>query len=97
MASCKPPIPLTQAQTGCDLEIAGFCPAACSALRLAELGLCPGRIVRVLFGQDPVICEVADGRVGLSRQLAGEILVRARASTTAVLGGSGMESFDSPQ
>jgi len=86
MSAVAAAIPLTQADHGCDLEITGYCQFACGTLRLAELGLCPGRVIRVLSGRDPVICQVANGRVGLSREVADDILVRTRASDAPVPG-----------
>jgi len=51
--------------------------ALCSRLR--EMGFCEQAEVRILNNSSTVVCSVCGSRVGLSRQLAGSILVSAAA------------------
>lgn len=50
--------------------------------KLKRLGICAGRQLRVLQAGDPMILEVVGTRVGLSRRLAGRVIVDDRSEAT---------------
>lgn len=44
-------------------------------VRLKRLGICSGHRIRVVQAGDPMILEVIGSRIGLSRQLARQVMV----------------------
>ncbi len=44
-------------------------------VRLKRLGICEGRTLTLVTAGDPMILEVVGARIGISRQLAGHVVV----------------------
>jgi Fe2+ transport system protein FeoA len=60
---------------GQEAKVACLGSAGADQLRLRELGLGEGRLIRILSNNDPLICQVGNSRVGLCRRLAARIQV----------------------
>jgi len=70
-ASCS----LAQAATGTCVRVLELRAPADVALRLRELGFCEQQRIRLLSKHTNVICQVCNVRLGISRDLAGMIVV----------------------
>lgn len=66
---------LAQAAAGACLRVRELRAPAEVAVRLRELGFCEQQRVRLLSKHTNVICQVCNVRLGLSKDLAGMILV----------------------
>ncbi|MBX3474547.1 MAG: ferrous iron transport protein A [Planctomycetes bacterium] len=44
--------------------------------RMCELGICPGKLVRIVRAGDPSLVAVAGSRFALARELASRVFVR---------------------
>jgi len=71
----QPPQALRDAQTGETVRVLRLEGQEALCSRLREMGFCEQAEVRVLNNSGTVVCSVCGSRVGLSRQLAGAILV----------------------
>ena len=70
-------VPLTALKPGETARVFAVQGAWGAARHLAELGLVPGQLVRVLSaGWGPVLIEVRGSRIALGRGLAAKVLVR---------------------
>ena len=70
---------LRDAQTGETVRVLRLEGQEAVCSRLREMGFCEQAEVRILNNSSTVVCSVCGSRVGLSRQLAGSILVSAAA------------------
>ena len=68
--------PITSVHTGCRLTVTHVDAAAEDSVRLKRIGVCEGRSLQLLQDGDPIIVKVVGSRVGISRQLASQVLVR---------------------
>ena len=66
---------LAQAAAGASLTVRELRAPPDIAVRLRELGFCEQQRVRLLSKHTHVICQVCNVRLGISRDLAGMILV----------------------
>jgi ferrous iron transport protein A len=66
---------LAQATAGASLRVKELNAPAEVALRLRELGFCEQQRIRLLSKHTNVICQVCNVRLGISRDLAGMIMV----------------------
>lgn len=72
-------IPLDRLPAGSGGVIAEIDVAAADLARLQVMGLCPGRLVQVVKGGDPLIVRVLGTRIGLAAALATFVYVRPAA------------------
>ncbi len=70
-ASCS----LAQAKAGTCVRVLELKAPADVALRLRELGFCEQQRIRLLSKHTNVICQVCNVRLGISKDLAGMIVV----------------------
>jgi Fe2+ transport system protein FeoA len=56
-------------------------------IRLKRLGICDGREIEVVQAGDPMIVNVAGARVGLSKQVAHQVLVACTQPLSKVAAG----------
>lgn len=68
---------LAQAAAGASLRVRELNAPADVAIRLRELGFCEQQRIRLLSKHTNVICQVCNVRLGISRDLAGMIMVEA--------------------
>ncbi|PUA31949.1 MAG: hypothetical protein B7O98_08155 [Zestosphaera tikiterensis] len=70
-------IPLSTAQEGSLVRVVNVMSGKGLMLRLAELGITPGSIVRVVkvFGSGPILLDVKGSRIAIGRGAAMKIFV----------------------
>ena len=76
------PVSLGEIPLGSDFRVERLLVADQDGLRLKRLGICEGRIVRLVQSGDPMIIEVVGCRIGISRRLANHVLGRAMCITS---------------
>lgn len=69
------PLSLFSPQDG-DLEVVEILGQDGSTKRMCELGICPGKLVRVVRAGDPALLAVAGSRFALARELTSRVFVR---------------------
>lgn len=76
---CQQPLicPLSRVPVGADVRIKQLDTPPEITHRLREMGFCEEQRIRLLSSHTSVICEVCNARLGLSAQLAENILVEA--------------------
>ena len=67
--------PLTQVQPGTRCRVKQLLASPDLAHRLRELGFCEEQQIRLLTQERTMICQVCNGRLGISAELAEAILV----------------------
>ncbi len=82
---------LAQAAAGASLRVRALNAPADVAVRLRELGFCEQQRIRLLSKHTNVICQVCNVRLGISRDLAGMIMVEAAPTPGARPGPNGKE------
>lgn len=70
-----PITPLSALPTAVRATVREVRTAARDADRLADVGVCEGRVVELLLGGDPMVVRVYRTRVGLAARLAAQVLV----------------------
>jgi len=70
-------IPLSMAKEGSLVRVVNVISGRGLMLRLAELGITPGSIIRVIkvFGSGPILLDVRGSRIALGRGMAMKIIV----------------------
>jgi len=68
---------LAHATPGTELRVRGLSAPAEVAVRLRELGFCEQQRIRLLSKHTNIICQVCNVRLGISRDLAGMIVVES--------------------
>ena len=69
--------PLSDIKAGTVVCIKQLLSSPELSARLREMGLCEEQKIKLLSGHSHFICQVCNARLGISRELAGSILVEA--------------------
>lgn len=69
--------PLHQIKAGVTVRIRELCSTPEVSLRLREIGLCEGQIIRLIASHTNIICQVCNARLALNSALARMILVES--------------------